>query len=65
MEKKVSNAKRIVSYELTSEEAKEIAEWYHTIRMAKAGPQGVIPSAVQQFMEPLFAVAEQREYGGH
>ena len=63
MEKKVSNAKRIVEYEMTPEEAEVIVEWYREIRDL---PKRTQPSVVvQAFMEPLFAVAEQREYGGH
>jgi hypothetical protein len=60
MDFNVSTSKRTLTYELTAEEAKAIVEWY---RHAKE-KTGVTANAMR-FFEPLFAIADHREYGGH
>lgn len=60
IEREVSAAKRTVTYTMSAEQAKAIVEWYRA-----AGTKTPANTDVQAFMEPLFAVSENREYGGH
>lgn len=58
MFQEVSGVARKITYEMTPDEAYEIISW------ARSHP-GEPPVVVKHFLEPLFAVSQQREYGGH
>jgi hypothetical protein len=62
VERQVSPAKRTVTYTMDADEAKAIVAWF---RKATGSMIESPPVQVQTFIEPLFAVAESREYGGH
>lgn len=62
MNKHVSSTKRTVTYEMHSEEASRITE---AVTEAFRGANTSMPIEVESFLEPLYSVKGNYEYGGH
>lgn len=60
MEAQVNTTRRHVEIDITPEEAQAVVDWVQEVRR-----DGKMPSEVLQYLGPVYAVAGQREYGGH
>jgi hypothetical protein len=64
----VEEPDRVICFSMTSEEAKEAADWLNSARAAqkKAGDDKELPPAIVLHLYGAFkAIAENRPYGGH